>query len=251
VVTIIGIGLLAGFLIGSVGIGGVIIVPALTYIYGTNIQIAIAAAIMSFAVSGAVGTYRYGKKGFIRWSDVGALSLATIPATILGALATHVASPLLLKGAVGILSLAAGLHAIFAKKAANPEDAPSLPSWSLASIGAVIGFGSAVTGTGGPLMLVPTLIWLGQPVLTTIGLSQVIQLPISIVATVTNTVAGAMDFKLAIILCAALAVGSWFGASLAHSVPTASLRKGVAILLVFVGVAVILDVGSAWMATAA
>ena len=50
-------------------------------------------------------------------------------------------------------------------------------------IGAITGFGSALTGTGGPVVLVPILVWCEMPILAAVGLSQAIQMPIALLAT--------------------------------------------------------------------
>ena len=46
-----------GILIGGVGIGGVLLVPILTYVLKIDIHVAIATAILSYVVSGAIGTW--------------------------------------------------------------------------------------------------------------------------------------------------------------------------------------------------
>jgi len=242
VATIIVIGLLAGFLIGSVGVGGVIIVPALTYLFGTDIQLAIAAALMGFILTGIVGTVRYEKKGSIQWPAARVLIAAAIPAAVAGTLMIPRVNPLLLKCLIGVLVSASGLQAILGGPANESASTSSLSTKRLAIIGAFTSFFSTVSGTGGPLMLVPILMWQEQPVLAAIGLSQVIQLPISIVATSTNLFIGAIDVWLGGILAVALAVGCWFGTSAAHHLPAKALRLGVSCLLVVIGSAIVVDV---------
>src|SRR5688500_15246361 len=63
----VALGAVAGLLVGCVGIGGVIVVPALVYLAGYSLPTAIAAAMCAFIVSGLVGTYAYAKAGSIRW----------------------------------------------------------------------------------------------------------------------------------------------------------------------------------------
>jgi uncharacterized membrane protein YfcA len=94
---------------------------------------------------------------------------------------------------------------------------------------------SALTGTGGPVVLVPILISLDVPVLASIGLAQAIQLPIAAAATLGNWLSGVLDLKLALLLAAGIAIGTWLGAEAAHALPTGVLRKAVAVLLVLVG----------------
>ena len=106
---------------------------------------------------------------------------------------------------------------------------------TLLGIGAVTGFLSSVSGTGGPLVLVPILIAMKLPVLTAVGLSQAIQLPVAIAATVGNVIYGKLDLALGGILAASLTVGSWYGAKLAHTLPRAALRQIVSVVLVVIG----------------
>jgi uncharacterized membrane protein YfcA len=106
----------------------------------------------------------------------------------------------------------------------------------------VTGFGSALSGTGGPLILVPILIWLDVPVLTAIGLSQAIQLPIALLATAGNFFSGNLDATLGVLLAAGLAIGTFVGAKIAHAVPRAALRRAVAMVLVVVGASIAIKV---------
>ena len=64
-----------------------------------------------------------------------------------------------------------------------------------------------MSGTGGPLVLLPILLWLHVPVLAAVGLSQVIQLPISAFATAGNILYGAIDATVAAALSVLLMVG--------------------------------------------
>ena len=46
---------IVGILIGAIGIGGVLLVPTLTYLLGLGIHVAIATAMFTYVFSGAVG----------------------------------------------------------------------------------------------------------------------------------------------------------------------------------------------------
>ena len=105
-------------------------------------------------------------------------------------------------------------------------------------IGFVTGFGSAVSGTGGPLILVPIAIYLGVPVLTAVGLSQAIQIPIAAFASIGNWVAGNLNVELALVMAAALVVGTLAGAILIHRLPTEPMRKYIAVLIILVGLGI-------------
>jgi len=59
----------------------------------------------------------------------------------------------------------------------SPSPTPPSPRvLTLTGVGFVVGVGSALTGTGGPTLLLPLLVWLRVPMLTAVGLAQAIQL---------------------------------------------------------------------------
>ena len=242
-IAIAGLGLVAGLLIGCVGIGGVILVPALTYLAGIPIHSAIPAAIAAFLVSGVVGSLAYWRAGSVSWSLAKPLFFAAMPSALAGALASSMAPAGLLEASIGLLTAASGLNTYFSKVAAQDNSASSLSSRQLVVAGAVTGFGSALTGTGGPLMLVPILMWLRCPVLAAVGLAQLIQLPIALCATAGNLVVDHIDWRLASTLAVGLAIGTYSGARIAHAVPRATLRSLVSLVLLIVGAVIVVKVG--------
>jgi uncharacterized membrane protein YfcA len=80
-------------------------------------------------------------------------------------------------------------------------------------------------------------------ILTSVGLSQVFQLPVALAATAGNLVYGKLDLTLGAILAASLSGGSWYGAKLAHNVPRAILRGIVSTALVLIGAFILGNVG--------
>ena len=183
-----GLGLIAGLLIGAVGIGGVIVVPVLAYAGGVPIHTAIPAAMAAYLVSGAIGTYAYWRAGSVPWAMARPLFLAAMPAALIGALASRATPVGVLEAAIGLLTAASGLHtwlgtaAVAGGGAGADRPTVSLSSQHLTVAGVVTGFTASLTGTGGPLVLVPILMWLNCPVLTSVGMAQVIQLPIALLA---------------------------------------------------------------------
>ena len=243
---IVVLGLLAGILIGCIGIGGVVLVPALHYLGGIAIHTAIGAAMMAYLVSGIVGTIVFGNKQSIKWDMAPWLWAGAMPGALLGALASSVAPAAILELAIGALTAVSGIHALTQGSTGEPRNriaaGPSLTNPALAIVGAITGFGSSLTGTGGPLVLIPILMWLNVPVLTAIGLSQAIQLPIAVTATAGNAAAGLLDVQLGAVLGLGLAFGSWSGAHLAHALPRAILFRIVAGVLVAVGLVILFKI---------
>ena len=237
------LGLVSGVLIGCVGIGGVILVPALAYLGGFPIHAAIPAAMAAYLISGAIGTFAYWRAGSVPWAMARPLFLGAMPSALVGALASTVAPAGLLEASIGILTAASGLNTWLDRKPDAGRRDIGLSGRQLSIAGIVTGFASALTGTGGPLVLVPILMWLKCPVLTSVGMAQVIQLPIALLASVANVWTGSLDAGLAAILGLGLAFGTWAGAKIAHAVPRQTLKKLVAVVLAVVGAVILAKVG--------
>lgn len=232
-----GFSVFVGLLIGAAGIGGVLLVPFMAYALGTGVHSAIPAAMFGYIFAGAVGVVLYARHGSIRWRMAGWLILGVTPAAFAGALAATATAAQVLEAAIALLLLFAGYNALRAPT--GQAEGSYIPGRvALIAIGAVAGFGSAVTGTGGPLILVPLLVWLRLPVLAAVGLSQATQLPLALLATAGNVVFGTIDYALATAVAVGLAIGVAIGARLAHAVAPAAMRRTVAWIIVIVGLAI-------------
>ena len=231
-------GLVVGTLIGCIGIGGVLLVPALTYLGGIKIQVAIAAAMFSYLFTGAIGAAIYARRRSIHWSMAAWLCAGAMPAAFVGAWASNAVPGRLLELSIAILIIFAGINAL-RQGGSDGQEAQVLNNAPLALIGMVTGGASALTGTGGPLVLVPILIWLKVPVLTAIGLSQVIQLPIAALATGGNLIYGQVNMGLGTVIAGGLTLGAALGAHLAHVLSQRLLRQVVAWVLVAVGLFIV------------
>lgn len=237
------LGLTSGLLIGCIGIGGVLLVPSLLFLAQIPIQIGIPAAMMAYILAGIVGTSVFAHNKSIRWGMAAWLCLGAAPTAFAGAWAVSVVAPRLLEALLGLLTLLSGINSLRPRMAAKAVER-TLSNGTLLTVGAGTGFLSAVSGSGGPLVLVPILLTLRLPVLTAVGLSQAIQLPIAVAATVGNFLYGQIDLTLGGVIMAALTIGSWIGARLAHVVPRPILQRIVSVVLIAVGLFIFANI--AW-----
>lgn len=236
------LGTISGLMIGCIGIGGVILVPALVFLAGIPIEVAIPAALLAYILSGLVATTVFARNKSIYWGMAIGLCIGATPTAFAGAWAVSVFNRLLLEACLGLLTFLSGLNSLRTQKIVEVADT-EISSGVLLTVGGVTGFLSSLTGTGGPLVLVPIMISMSVPVLTAVGLSQAIQLPVAIAATVGNILYGKLDLTLGGVLAASLTVGSWYGAKLAHVVPRAILRGIVSVVLVLIGTFILANVG--------
>src|SRR4029077_5999506 len=166
------------------------------------------------------------------------LGAGATPGAFLGAvLAAHVGGEILLM-LVGATVWLAGGRSLRRQPRGPDHGAVRFEPPLLAGIGAAVGMASALTGTGGPVLLVPLLMWWGAPVLASVGLSQAIQVPIALMASLGNFWTGSLDPLLVALLSIGVTFGSAVGARIAHAVPAVFLARVVAVALVLVGVVV-------------
>jgi uncharacterized protein len=232
-------GMIIGIAIGSTGIGGVLLVPFLIYALGMPAAIAVALALWAFLWSGLVAAGLYARHGSIAWGEAAWLSLAAIPGAYLGTHALGLIPPMVLEFLIAALIIAGAVNAL----RAPPSEAvlarpPSVTVLLL--LGAVTGIGSALLGASGALILVPLLVALRQPVLPSIGLGQAIQVPIALVASLANWLAGRIDVAEGLMLAAALSLGIAVGTPLAHALPQRALGRLLAITMLGAAAAMVL-----------
>ena len=109
----------------------------------------------------------------------------------------------------------------------------------LVAVGVATGFGSGLTGVGGPALSVPMLVVSGFAPLAAIGASQVVQIIAALSGSAGNLLHGAIDWRLAGLLSAIEVLGVWMGVHLAHAVNELTLRRAVGVLCVALGTALL------------
>ena len=227
-------GAVIGVLIGSTGVGGVLLVPLLIYALGFPVREAVAAALWSYLWSGLLAIALYWRRGSIPWRPAAWLCGAAVPGAFLGARALGVVPGVVVQGLIAAVLLLGGLYTLRPPRGAS-EQRP-LRRGVLVALGGVTGFASALLGAGGAFLLVPLLVALGEPVLLAVGLGQAIQVPISAVASAANLAAGRIDWAAGWILACALAAGIAIGTPLAHGLSQRGLRWLVAVAMLVAGV---------------
>ncbi len=232
-----------GILIGAIGIGGVLLVPILTLVFGLGIHAAISVAMFSYIFSGLVGAILYARQRSINWKMAFWLIVGAIPAAFIGSFLSSVISARVLEFFIAVLIIFVGANAVMSG-GRIVDDQRKLNKTTLFGLGAVTGIGSALSGTGGPLILVPILVWLKVPVLTAVGLSQAVQLPVATLATAGNFIYGNIDIAIGLTLALALMIGASIGARVAHSVSGTTLKNIVAWVLVAVGIFMVIRLAS-------
>jgi hypothetical protein len=231
------LGLAAGLSIGVAGVGGVIQVPILVYVLGYPLPTAIASSSFSFLFVSAAGTTAYNRRGSIPWPMTGWIAVGLAPSAALGAWVNSRIPESVPTVALAAILLGSGIDALRTRN--RTETHRRLPSRAqLVTIGSIVGLGSALTGTGGPVLLVPLLLWRHVPALLAVGSSQAAQIPIALAATAAYFAFGTIDVSLGTTLGIAQVAGVTIGARLAHRAPASTLRAIIGIALTAAGVLV-------------
>src|SRR5262245_11204101 len=150
VVGIATLGIISGLMIGCIGIRGVILVPALVFLIGIQIKLAIPAAMFAYIVSGLVASFVFARNKSIRWSLATWLCVGATPTAFVGAWAVSVVNPRVLEVGLGSLTLLSGVNSLLMRQKPDEIAHGSVFNAELLGIGAVSGFILYVTGFDGP-----------------------------------------------------------------------------------------------------
>ena len=165
------------------------------------------------------------------------LLVSTAPGAALGGLLVHGIAAAHLMTALALLLIGSGVQGFMR---AAQGDAAELARVPMACIGFLVGLGSALTGTGGAVLLVPILLALRQPLQATIASSIAIQLPIGACGVIGHLAARAVEPVLAAQLSVLLIAGAAAGRWCADRVPVRLLHHAVTFMLIAVGAWILL-----------
>lgn len=223
-----------GVLIGMAGVGGVLLPPGLVALGDLTANEATATSTWAFVFTGVVGTIAYAWRGAVSWGMFARLAVGIVPAAFLGALvnATLPASVVLL--VLAALTLFVGVQQLRPRGLRETRD--GLGTAPLVAVGAFVGFGSALTGTGGPVLLVPVLLTLRVAPLRAVAVSQAVQLPVVVAGSVGYGQTSLVDIRLGTLLGSIAALGVVAGAVLATRIHAEGLRRMVAMACMAAGV---------------
>lgn len=165
--------LIIGVLLGMSGIAGFLL--PLIYVGFLDIPVhdSLALSFLSFAVSGIIGAYSYWKSKNMDLKLALFLSLGSLPGAFLGVQINVLISDFLAKLLLYIFILLAGLSMLKKNKDDTKVNRSILLNHS--SIIILLGFLTAticaLTGAGGPILLVPLLVSLGINIRVAVGVS--------------------------------------------------------------------------------
>lgn len=227
-----------GVLIGAVGIGGILLIPLLTPLAGLSTHEAMATALFSFLFTGLTGMYFFHRRASIDWRITIPVCLGALLLGFPGAALNARMNAGVLRILLAVFILFAGVYTVREWRRSDRallQERPTLQALMLFGVGAIVGFGSGLTGVGGPALSVPIMMLLGFAPLATIGASQVVQVLAAFSGTMANLRYGSIDFGVVAIVTLAEVIGVVLGVRIVHALNVTVVRRFVALLCIVAG----------------
>jgi uncharacterized membrane protein YfcA len=253
------IGAFSGFLAGLLGLGGgVIVVPALAAAFASfNVmpasyimQMAVGTSLSTIIITFIASLYAHIKRGSVRWDIVKLILPAILLGVIIGTnLAGYLPSHYLqIIFALFLLFIAYRLFS--GNLAPTPGQTPS--RLVMSSFASFVGALSGILGVGGGLLLIPFLIRCGMDMRQATGTSVACGMFIGIIASISFMLLGQAHLSLPwstgfiywpafLGIAAASIVFAPIGTALAYKLPTAVLKRALAIFLVIVAILMLIQ----------
>jgi len=226
-----------GLFIGTVGVGGVLMVSFLALFGGLGIHQAAATSLFSFLFTGVLGTWLFQRRGTIAWRLTLPVCAGALAFGYAGAFAAARIDARPLAILIALVIVGAGAYIFVPMRQAHGYR--NGRGWReqlmLAGVGAASGFGSGLSGAGGPLFSVPIMVILRYTPLAAVGTSQVLQIIAAASGSLGNLGRGFIDWRLAALVTAFELAGVMLGVRLAHAVSQLALRRLAGALCLAVG----------------
>jgi len=252
------IGAAAGLLAGLLGVGGgVIVVPALLYLFKWQqfpsdylMHMAVGTSLATIIFTTASATLTHHKQNAVLWQQVKSLAPGILVGSVTGGvLADQIASDSL-SISFGILTIVIALRTLFNINIQSEHRLPPKPG--IIFTGFLTGAISTIMGIGGGVILGTFFIWCNVNVRNAVATAAACSIPIALTGTVTMIMTGWDTLGLpeealgyvywpaAVLIVAASVIFASFGAKLSHILPVIILRRVFAVFLTAVGVSMLI-----------
>ncbi|WP_318465046.1 sulfite exporter TauE/SafE family protein [Photobacterium leiognathi] len=248
------LGSVVGLLAGLLGIGGgLLVVPALVWLLPKAgiashlvMHIALATSLASIVMTSMASARNHFKLGNIDFSVVKFLAPGIIAGGLSGSVVAEIIPSHYLPKVFAVIVLCLAIQMLLSMKVVNDKPLPSSPVCAVS--GGVIGLISSLAGIGGGSLTVPYLSYFGVEMRRAIGTSSLVGLLIAISGMIGFIYAGVGSESLpkysvgyvylpALIGIAATSmIATRYGAALVSRLPTPTLKKLFAVLLLVISI---------------
>jgi uncharacterized membrane protein YfcA len=242
-------GAIVGVLAGLLGIGGgMTLVPILSALFsaqalapGYTVHLALGTAMASIVFTSSASVRAHHQRRAVDWRIVRQLAPGTVIGALLATLASGFVSQRALALSFAVIVYVGALQMLFGGRPSAARGLPAAPA--LLAIGIAIGIICGLVSAGGAFMTVPLMLYCGVPLVTAIGTAAAIGIPVAVVGTAGYIVSGSgaaglpeatlgfVFLPALVALVVASSLTAPLGASLAHRLPVATLKRIFAVLL--------------------
>lgn len=262
IVGYIAVGIATGLLAGLLGVGGgLIIVPLLVACFARQqihddviMHLALGTSMATIVFTSISSLMAHHRRGGVDWVAFRRIVAGIVVGTFSGTCVASSLPTFALKAVFSVFLLYVAARMLLAKTPSQESEAPGLLLFTF--VGALIGFVSSLVGIGGGALSVPFMTRCGLTMRRAIGTSAAIGFPISLSGTIGFIINGLRDahipaaslgyVNLPALACIASAsvLLAPVGASFAHRLPVATLRRIFALLLLVLAVRMLVSLFS-------
>jgi uncharacterized protein len=238
------LGVFTGALSGAFGVGGAVLSTPGIRALGVAPIVAVGTTLPSIFPSAATGAWRYSRERLIDRTAV----LLTVPTGLVASVVGALLSEHIPGGGHVLMLFTAALLLFTAVRMGRPPAAPAAPEADVeaapahegghrsrpafAGVGVVAGLLSGLLGIGGGVVMVPGFSQIGGlPIKSAVATSLVCVAAFAIPGTITHAALGNIDWRVALVLTAAVIPGARIGSALALRASDRGLRLAVALFL--------------------
>lgn len=222
-----------GLFIGWCGVAGFLLPILFTGACGLGVTESLLLSFLCFAVSGAIGSFNYRRRGELPLRPALTLSAGSLAGGLLGAALGGLLEPETVKVVLYIVVFLSG--AAIAVRELRPQrgGGSALPGpLPLLALGFATALLCALSGAGGPVLVMPLLVAMGVPAKTAVGVALLDSVFIALPAVaVYGSRCPSLGALVPMLLAAVLghAAGVFAGSVTAAHVPQSLLKRGVAL----------------------
>lgn len=229
--------LVVGLLIGWTGVAGFLLPMFFTSYLALPVPEAMALSFVCFAVSGLLGAWNYHRAGKLPLRPGLYLAAGSLAGSLLGAALNQMIPAGTVKIILYVVVLLSGAS-ILLRRGGGKESGglPSVRFVPLAALGLVTGCICALSGAGGPVLVMPLLLLLGFPAHTAVGIALFDSIFIALPAAAVYLTQGIPPVSIFAAAIAAHAIGILLGSRTAHFVPAGTLKKIVGVFSVLIAI---------------
>lgn len=233
--------LCVGALVGLCGVAGFLLPMFYTAALGMSVSESLALSFAAFILSGALGSLNYRKAGNLNLRFGLKLSAGSLLGAVLGVKLNFIIPEEKVKLLLYAVVLLSGISILLRKEGGNKEEKrrkfsieKNLPATLL--LGFVTGALCAMSGAGGPVLVMPLLVAAGIPVRTAVGAALFNSVFIGIPSAAGYLSQCSLKTLLPVLLTALAAhgIGVYWGSKNAVKIRQGPLKKGVAIFSIVI-----------------